>query len=121
MFLLAFAGLACVDRAVVSDDEAGETSSPFEPGEPFASCIDADDCDGEWCVSPQDEPGFCTQPCVGGEFSCMLAPGGTATEVCLPVSGEEVCALDCGGGRSCPAGMRCETISAGGQARSICF
>ena len=110
--------LACADRDAIGagDDETGPP-----PGEPFAGCIDADDCVDDWCLHPAGEEGFCTYACNGGASSCEVIPGGTATQTCVPVEGVEVCALDCGNGRSCPSHMRCEQISADGEARSICF
>ena len=83
--------------------------------------MDKGECLDEWCLHPADEPGFCTYACDGGLASCAPIAGGTATPTCLPVGSDEVCALDCGSGKSCPSSMRCEQIEAGGQARSICF
>lgn len=107
----------CADRSVGSGDTGGETQGP-EPGELYGGCVDADECFDEWCVHPAGEPGFCTYPC---SESCMADLGGTATTTCLPVEDQDVCALDCSDGKSCPAGMRCEQIDADGQPRSICF
>lgn len=76
------------------------------------------DCFDEWCVHPASEPGFCTYPCAEG---CATALGGSAVETCLPVDGEQVCALDCSDNKSCPPSMRCEQIEAGGEPRAICF
>lgn len=108
--------IACADRAV-GGDESGETQGP-EPGELYGGCMDVDDCFDEWCVHPANELGFCTYPCSQG---CAAELGGTATQTCLSVEDEEVCALDCSGAKTCPAGMRCEQIDAGGEPRSICF
>jgi hypothetical protein len=108
---------ACADRAVGQGEGAGETQGP-EPGELYGGCMDVDDCFDDWCVHPAGEPGFCTYPCTEG---CALELGGTATQTCLPVEDQEVCALDCSGGKTCPPAMRCEQIDAGGQPRSICF
>jgi hypothetical protein len=118
LFLLL--GLACADRTYVSPDDDAETGGPA-PGEPFSGCMDKGDCFDEWCLHPADEPGFCTYACNGSVDSCEPVVGGTATSTCLPVEGDEVCALDCGGNKSCPYGMRCEQIEANEQARSICF
>ncbi|MFV8749321.1 hypothetical protein ACNOYE_02090 [Nannocystaceae bacterium ST9] len=113
---------ACADRAV-GDDEAGEEDdeeqSPFMFGEQYAECVDGFECVNEWCLSPVDEPGFCTVTCMDVD-DCEPSPVGTATPTCLEVAGEAACALDCGDGRSCPPGMRCEQVDAGGE-RSICF
>ncbi len=112
--------LACADRTTVSTDDEGETEAPA-PGEPFSGCLSEDDCFDDWCVRPAGEPGFCTYACAGGTQNCEGLAGGTATLTCLPVEGQEVCALDCAGNKTCPAGMRCEQVEAGGEARSICF
>lgn len=109
---------ACSDRGTISAED--ETGGPA-PGEPFSECMDKGDCFDEWCLHPAGEQGFCTFACNGGVDSCDPAPGGSATLTCLAVEGDEVCALDCGGNKSCPSGMRCEQIEASGQARSICF
>lgn len=119
--LLALVLVSCVDRAsgVALDDT--ETGSPYAPGEPLGACVDVSDCVDEWCVHPAGENGFCTYAC-GGPDGCPEPVGGTATETCLLVEDIDVCALDCSGGHSCPAGMRCEQIQASdGAARSICF
>lgn len=117
--LLCVCVLACADRPIIPG-EMDETGGPA-PGEPFSGCIDKGDCDDDWCLHPAGEAGFCTYACSGGVASCEGVPGGTATPTCLPVDGDEVCALDCGGNKSCPNGMRCEQIEANDEARSICF
>lgn len=111
--------LACADRTVGDGetDESDETQGP-EPGELYGGCMVVEDCFDEWCVHPANELGFCTSPCSGG---CVAELGGTATQTCLLVEFDEVCALDCAGNKTCPAGMRCEQIDAGGEPRSICF
>ena len=120
---LAFLALAaCADRSVGlegDEDEATETGDPA-PGEPLSACLDEDDCFVEWCVHPAGEAGFCTFACEGAQ-DCPAGTGGSATATCLLVAADEVCALDCAQGRSCPAGMRCEQIETDGQARDICF
>jgi hypothetical protein len=110
--------LACADRDMVSAED--ETGGPA-PGEPFSGCIDKGDCFDEWCLHPAGEPGFCTYACNTVANCSISTSGGSATMTCLPVQGDQVCALDCGGGKSCPSNMRCEKIEAGGEPRSICF
>jgi hypothetical protein len=112
--------VACADRSIGGEDETDETDETQgpEPGELYGGCMDVQDCFDEWCVHPVDEPGFCTYPC---SQNCAAQLDGTATETCIPVDDEEVCALDCAGNKTCPSGMRCEQIEAGGQARAICF
>ncbi len=104
---------------MVPSDES-ETEGPA-PGEPFSGCIDKGDCFADWCLHPAGEPGFCTYACKGGVDSCDPSPGGTATPTCLPVGSDEVCALDCGGNKTCPSGMHCEQIAANDEPRQICF
>jgi hypothetical protein len=123
--LLLLAGLVwgpgCAERVVISADELADTDSPAA-GEPFSGCIDKGDCLDDWCLRPANEAGFCTYSCAAnGVAACELSPGGTATLTCLAVQGDQVCALDCAGGKSCPSNMRCEQIEANGQPRSICF
>lgn len=116
--LLVLFTLACAEKTLISAED--ETGGPA-PGEPFSGCIDKGDCFDEWCLHPAGEPGFCTFACNGGVDSCDPSPGGSATLTCLPVDGDEVCVLDCGGNKTCPSQMRCEQIEANGQPRSICF
>lgn len=113
---------ACADRSVTVDTgEDDGTEGPPAPGEALSSCVDEDDCFVEWCVHPAGEPGFCTFAC-SSAAECPDASSGTATATCLVVGGDQVCALDCADGRSCPTSMRCEQIESGqGVARSICF
>jgi hypothetical protein len=110
--------LACVDRTSISAEDE-ETGGPA-PGEPFSGCMDMDECFDEWCLHPAGEAGFCTYACNSVD-NCSPPLGGTATLTCLPVEGDQVCALDCGGNKDCPSDMRCEQIEANGEARSICF
>jgi hypothetical protein len=119
--MLACVSVGCADRSSDLTLDDTETGSPYAPGEPLGACTDVNDCLDEWCVHPAGESGFCTYAC-GGPDGCPEPVGGTATETCLLVEGVDVCALDCGGGGSCPNGMRCEQIQASnGAARSICF
>jgi hypothetical protein len=119
--------LACADRDLIDVlDPATLEDRPFTPGELYSACEHGDACLDAWCLSPADEPGFCTQLCdPAGDVSTYCddseVPAGTADVVCLAVGDHAACALDCGDGRSCPAGMRCEQVDALGQPRSICF
>lgn len=120
--LLTFLSLlgACADRPVDIDDEADtDEPSPFEPGEQYADCVEGFECLHEWCLSPVDEPGFCTITCASVD-DCEFPAVGTAEPTCLPVGADAACALDCDAGRECPSGMRCEQVDAGGE-RWICF
>lgn len=115
-------GLGCADRALGDDevgDEEEEQVSPFEPGEPYSDCVDGFECLNEWCLSPVGEPGFCTVKCMDVD-DCELSPVGSAEPTCLAIGSDAACALDCGDGRTCPPGMRCEQVEADGP-RWICF
>jgi hypothetical protein len=118
---LACVSVGCADRPSGIDLDETETGDAYVPGEPLGACANVIECFDEWCVHPAGESGFCTYAC-GGPDGCPEPVGGTATKTCLLVEGVDVCALDCSGGHSCPAGMRCEQIQASdGAARSICF
>ncbi|NVB38360.1 hypothetical protein G6O69_11010 [Pseudenhygromyxa sp. WMMC2535] len=121
--VMVVASFGCADRDTISlDDEVGEDEDPFEPGESYASCNAAGECFNDWCLRPLDEPGFCTQACDPATPETCPDPGvGTATPVCVVVGQDAACALDCGGERDCPEGMRCEQVDVEGSARSICF
>ena len=116
---LSFA-LGCADRDLVPADEEQDTDSPFSPGVLFAGCNEASDCLDGWCMHPQGEPGFCTHECQSAS-DCDPDATSEAPPVCLAVSDDFACALDCEDA-SCPAGMRCEQIEdAEGVPRSLCF
>jgi len=75
-------------------------------GEPFGQCSVDADC-------PAEAPlcyygiggGLCTDACASNN-DCTVAPNtGTAPVVCNPSTGR--CALDCGGGATCPDRMAC--------------
>ncbi|MCA9683717.1 MAG: hypothetical protein KC431_01345 [Myxococcales bacterium] len=123
--ILSLSLTACAERDLTgSFDQVVEGERPFDYGEQYAYCEQGNDCLDEWCLSPAGEAGFCTQACdPEGEVSdfCVDAPNGTATAVCLRVGGDAACALDCGEGRGCPSGMRCEQVEAQGAERWICF
>jgi hypothetical protein len=112
------------------DDELG--AQPMEPGSMYSPCESVSMCHPlEFCVYPrghdgEPEAGFCAGACgAGGDASvCDPAPGTAAWESCLDIGlgdGREVCALDCGRGRTCPAGMRCEGLRTPSGERYICF
>ena len=54
----------------------------------------------------------CTAPCMF-DADCPVPGSGDAMPVCAGVDGNE-CLLDCQDGRTCPDGMSCENIFAGG-------
>lgn len=91
------------------DAEGGQAPQPVDGW--WSPCLSAAHCDpGLLCLGTDDmTDGVCTAQCVpyGNAESCAPSPGGTAETTCLTVGGGSVCALDCSGGRSCPAGMHC--------------
>lgn len=111
--------IGCAEPGDITLDPTIDTESPFEQGATYAGCNEASDCESAWCLRPADEPGFCTQPCSAPE-QCEQ-PGGQAVASCVAVEADAACALDCGGGKACPAGMRCEQVEAEGEPRSLCF
>jgi hypothetical protein len=117
LILLTPLTIGCADRNAADGGEE-ETGPP--PGEAFAECIEEGDCFEDWCLHPAGEPGFCTYTCTNAA-NCEPAENGTAAPTCLPVEGDQVCALDCSNGKSCPSHMDCQQIEADGEARSICF
>src|SRR5690606_6117591 len=93
----------------------------------YSDCLSTAECIGQdACITVLDEQqapidGFCSKDdCVDPITDCEPSPGGTATPVCFSLmlmgAPAEVCALDCAGGESCPAGMVCREVTGG----SIC-
>ncbi|EDM79134.1 hypothetical protein PPSIR1_27248 [Plesiocystis pacifica SIR-1] len=114
-------GLACAEPGSIEVDPVSDTDNPFEVGASYAGCQDGTDCESDWCLRPADEPGFCTEPCsLGDASSCEKPAHGGAPAVCVAVSGDAACALDCSAAE-CPSGMRCEAVDVGGEPRSLCF
>ena len=90
----------------------------------YATCIDANVCAPltvcmqilDAMMMPTD--GFCTSlGCSDPSTQCLPAPGGTATPSCYAIMAngmpDAVCALDCGGGKTCPTGMTCRNLTGG--------
>lgn len=134
--LLAFAVLqGCADRDLANGGDAGSDEGdmtdegggrPSDPGAMYSACEASEDCDPlRFCVRPPGEPGYCSAPCLGDADTepCDPSPGGSAELSCAEIGSpsRSLCALDCGGGARCPAGMRCETVMANDRARSLCF
>jgi hypothetical protein len=128
--------LACVDRPLDGEGDPPADEDPDDedvgerPGESdgmYAACGASAECAPlDFCVFPSSEQGYCTDVCASAEDPslCDPSPGGAATEFCLDIgipSGARVCALDCGGGKSCPGGMRCEGIETDDGERRVCF
>lgn len=112
------------------EEEIGER--PSEAGLMYSACSSVAMCRPlEFCVFPRGhdgdrEAGYCAAACQapGDPALCDPAPGAGATVGCLDIGigdGREVCALDCGSGQACPAGMRCEGLSTSSGDRHICF
>jgi len=116
-----------LDPSADSDADAGEVPGGQPAEGMYAACTVPADCVGvTLCVTivdPMQVPlgGFCTSPaCTNAAVDCDAAPGGTATPMCLPLTVNDMpdaaCALDCSGGKTCPAGMECLDVTGG----SIC-
>jgi hypothetical protein len=120
--------LACGGRELVEGGESDESGAdpgqrPSSPGEMYAACERADECAPlSLCVSPQDEPGFCTSPCAAPDDPSACAQGFAAPTFCLDIGLPDgpACALDCAQA-PCPAGMRCEGVSTPSGERTVCF
>ncbi len=111
-----------------TDDATGETGSESgsavdtgNGGAPtFTPCDSPADCASGVCllfVSSANQSnvvgGHCTEiDCQNPAADCPAPMGGSADPVCYQVSLDgdlvSVCALDCGGGAQCPAGLSCE-------------
>ena len=120
--------LACAERDLIDVlDPKTLEERPFPTGELYAACDHGDACLDEWCLSPVDEPGFCTQLCdpadadVAAYCGELPSGSGTAAIACVQIGEQAACALDCDAGRSCPSGMRCEQVDVLGEPRAICF
>jgi hypothetical protein len=73
---------------------------------PYRSCASPSDCltSGSTC----DTNLGCLPPCAAGTGDCPTPPeGGTAAAYCMAAR----CLLDCGFGKTCPDGMRCNQMS----------
>lgn len=90
----------------------------------YSPCLSPLDCIGlTTCLTATDTSNqpidaFCTAgSCTSPLAQCDATPGGTAVPICLPIqlgdTMDEVCALDCSAGQTCPTGMECRTLAAG--------
>jgi hypothetical protein len=91
----------------------------------YSSCVMPEDCgfSPTLCITIQDAmmnplAGFCSETgCMNGGTNCDASPGGTATPMCMPVTvnnmADQACALDCSGGKTCPAPMVCRPLQGG--------
>jgi hypothetical protein len=113
-----FAGSSGGDADGSSSSGAAESSSsggvelPPQPDTSWWShCTDMLECtDDLVCMlNGAGDDGVCTSFCTpaGDGTSCGASPGVTAEPSCLNVADNSICALDCSGGKTCPAGMLC--------------
>ncbi len=111
-----------------SDDGTsdGGGGNGMQPGDGlWSSCASAMDCGvvPALCITIMDAmmnplAGFCSQTgCSNAAVDCGASPGGTATPMCMPVTvndmADQACALDCSGGKTCPAPMQCRPLNGG--------
>ena len=82
--------------------------------------------EGMGCLNNGAEPtdGFCTQECTAfaDPSGCPTPPaGGDSLLTCVPLGGQNICALDCAGGKSCPGSMTCVQEQADNGTIHICM
>lgn len=99
-------------------EEDGEEDSEQPASGMYSDCLSTAQCVGlNTCVTIFDMAGapfdgFCTlDNCMNPTVDCQPSPGGEATPICFDIalngSPASTCALDCTGGKACPAGMIC--------------
>jgi hypothetical protein len=116
--------VACSDRSLADvTTPSGETgANESHPGEVFATCRSAQDCDSDLsCFHPAGEPGYCTVPCAADQQCYALDPS-LADLACvyLQPANASICAIYCDEG-SCPLNMRCESVDLGSSSARLCF
>jgi hypothetical protein len=99
-----------------SDDTSGGSGPDEQPADGvYSACESVAQCFGATACVTIGSEGYCSIACVGAG-DCPASPGGTSVPACVPanISGVDmtVCALDCGGGKSCPGGMTCVALGA---------
>jgi hypothetical protein len=109
------------DDTGAGDTTSGDTGTAGGAGDQptsgmYSHCLSVNDCDpGFGCLTNDTATdGFCSILCspVGDPSGCDPDPGGVLDPICTVAGGgESVCALDCSGGESCPAGMVCTADS----------
>jgi hypothetical protein len=92
----------------------------------YANCLIAADCPGLLGCATIGDPvtdGYCTDQCAGAgnPAGCDPVPGGTATLTCTVLSGYNLCALDCSGGKTCPGGMVCTSVMDEVGMKELCY
>ena len=101
-----------------TESESSSSTGDRPVDNTFGPCQNPTDCPTGVCLQFVQQGtmnfvgGHCSvTPCDDPILDCGVPPTGEATPACMPVSlnGEltSVCALDCGGGASCPDGLNC--------------
>lgn len=114
--------LACGDDCLFALDSCTNDPQPGS-GQLYSHCTDNTGCpDLDGCLTIVDDAdvvidGFCTNNCTMPSECNGMPTGGSATPVCHPGMQSNFCALECGGGLTCPAGMVCRALASG----ELCF
>lgn len=107
----------------IDGDDGGDTGQPGSGM--WSSCHGGGSCDASLtCLGTDDMAlGICTTECspAANPAACGAVPGGTAVASCLSVGGQSICAIDCSGGLTCPAGMDCIAETDDTGAIEICL
>lgn len=109
-----------------STDDGGGNGMQPEDGM-YSPCLTAQECGMTpiLCITILDammnpSDGFCSETgCANAAVDCAPSPGGTAVPRCMPVTvnqmAQQACALDCSGGKVCPAPMQCYDLDGVGM------
>lgn len=107
-----------------ANDTNGIAMRPVGAGAFYSVCEAGNQCGGlDYCVSPQGEPGFCTEPCrsEGDASECPDIPHAEHLTRCLDLhTMAAFCAISCEDD-DCPVGMRCEVVAGTSGAARVCF
>lgn len=109
-----------------TDDPTDDPTGNQPANGMYAACLVPDQCPGLLgCATIGDPPtdGVCTDECAGfmNPAGCDPSPGGTATLTCTVLSGYNLCALDCSGGKSCPTPMVCTSVNDEQGTKELCY
>lgn len=108
-----------------TDDGGGNGMQPQDGM--YSPCLTAQECGMTpiLCITILDammnpSDGFCSETgCANPAVDCDPTPGGTAVPRCMPVTVNQMalqaCALDCSGGKVCPAPMQCYDLDGVGM------
>ncbi len=116
---MAGTSVASTDTTGSEDTAAADTANTSGGGQPadgmYSACETPAECFGLiTCFVVQVGDGFCTNTGCPDATVCDASPGGTATPACVTVqiggNPQQVCALDCSGGKTCPSPMECLTL-----------